>query len=495
MMAQSLKSLMLKIGVNDKEFRDGIKAYSRELKTLGQAASDLGNILTKTVTGPILAMGAGLTALAVSAGNYADSIGDMASATGMSTQAIQEWRGAATVMGEDADSMSAALEGFIRRFPQLEQESGKATKALEAMGLSYAELRGMNSDEMIGAIINTLAEMDNQLQRTAYGTQIFGQEWTQMAGLLDGGAEGIKAAMEEARQLGLVLDDSLMEKANAGRTAWTKLTAAIQMMGIELGAQLAPALGDLAQSFTDNILPILRDAADFIGLLVQLFTSLPGPIQGVIVGFTAMLAAVGPLLMIYGNLSTGVGKVMADLVKLQQYLPQLQTAIAGFGTFIQSTITFIVTNPIGMFMAAIAGGIAIGWALYNNWDKVTAAAAAAWRWLANQVIGAVNAIIDAINLIPGVDFKSLSYLKAPNDVPAMAAGGSVLTGGTALVGEAGPELVTLPRGAQVQPLNSGGSEPADSGGLWLAILDDRMKRQLWRALGSARASEAARGNG
>ena len=42
-------------------------------------------------------------------------------------------------------------------------------------------------------------------------------------------------------------------------------------------------------------------------------------------------------------------------------------------------------------------------------------------------------------------------------IPMLAAGGIIRSGGLALVGEAGPELLNLPRGAQVTPLPAGGT--------------------------------------
>ncbi|MBI4496317.1 MAG: phage tail tape measure protein [Chloroflexi bacterium] len=51
----------------------------------------------------------------------------------------------------------------------------------------------------------------------------------------------------------------------------------------------------------------------------------------------------------------------------------------------------------------------------------------------------------------GIDYMSLGEL-----IPALAAGGRILAPGMALVGEAGPELLSLPRGAEVAPLPRGG---------------------------------------
>ncbi|TDP97645.1 phage tail tape measure protein [Labedaea rhizosphaerae] len=61
----------------------------------------------------------------------------------------------------------------------------------------------------------------------------------------------------------------------------------------------------------------------------------------------------------------------------------------------------------------------------------------------HSVIWVANKVIDGINLLPGVSINHIP------DIPHLATGGRVLSGGMAMVGEQGPELVTLPRGAEV----------------------------------------------
>lgn len=66
--------------------------------------------------------------------------------------------------------------------------------------------------------------------------------------------------------------------------------------------------------------------------------------------------------------------------------------------------------------------------------------------LINKAIGGVNSLISAANKIPGINLGTLST------IPKLATGGEVLRG-TALVGEAGPELLTVAGGRTiVQPL-------------------------------------------
>jgi phage-related protein len=73
------------------------------------------------------------------------------------------------------------------------------------------------------------------------------------------------------------------------------------------------------------------------------------------------------------------------------------------------------------------------------------------KWGINLVIDDVNGIIDNINSVSSKVGVSLPH------IPKLAKGTDFFEGGMALVGEVGPELVMLPRGAQVIPNNQLGS--------------------------------------
>ena len=85
----------------------------------------------------------------------------------------------------------------------------------------------------------------------------------------------------------------------------------------------------------------------------------------------------------------------------------------------------------------------------------------------NAVIRAINAILRAWNSIrfrvPTITVpfvgtfggQSVGVVRV-DYLPELAHGGNIMRGGAALVGERGPELVNLPRGAQVSPLDGSG---------------------------------------
>jgi hypothetical protein len=86
----------------------------------------------------------------------------------------------------------------------------------------------------------------------------------------------------------------------------------------------------------------------------------------------------------------------------------------------------------------------------------------------NKFIGffekALNTVVDGINKLTSVKIagKSIGLDPIPTfdfkDIPQLAEGGTVLRAGTTLVGEEGPELLNLPRGAEVRPLDKVGDQ-------------------------------------
>ncbi len=71
--------------------------------------------------------------------------------------------------------------------------------------------------------------------------------------------------------------------------------------------------------------------------------------------------------------------------------------------------------------------------------------------LINNFIRGINWAVDKINAIPGVSISRLSEV----NIPMLAKGGVIQRAGNVIVGERGPEILRLPRGASVTPLPAG----------------------------------------
>src|SRR3990167_11287867 len=165
----------------------------------------------------------------------------------------------------------------------------------------------------------------------------------------------------------------------------------------------------------------------------------------------------------------------------------LAALTAGIVYAYQNSETFrnIVNGAFSMMQTVVMGSIttvgdALGWlgdTLATTWESVSSLTMTTWDGIADAVKGAINAIIGSINgllsawnnirlSIPGfsveVPYVGTVSLEGINLqpptvplIPQLAMGGSILQSGLALVGERGPELVSLPQGARVTPLALG----------------------------------------
>lgn len=98
---------------------------------------------------------------------------------------------------------------------------------------------------------------------------------------------------------------------------------------------------------------------------------------------------------------------------------------------------------------AIGAWNAIGGAVRGAWNGIIGVVRSGLNGLVgvvNTLINGVNTLINGFNRLPGPDIGNIPT------IPGLANGGRILTGGMALVGERGPELVSLPTGAAVAPL-------------------------------------------
>lgn len=119
------------------------------------------------------------------------------------------------------------------------------------------------------------------------------------------------------------------------------------------------------------------------------------------------------------------------------------SGVVGFFQNIWNTIKSMFTN-IG---TAIANGISGAFKSVIN-GVINFAGN-----LINGFIKSINWAIDVINKIPGVSITKLATV----NLPMLANGGIIQKQGNVIVGERGPEMLSLPQGAKVTPLEKAGT--------------------------------------
>lgn len=124
--------------------------------------------------------------------------------------------------------------------------------------------------------------------------------------------------------------------------------------------------------------------------------------------------------------------------------------IAGFLSGAWNTISSAATSVF----------TGIGNAIKNVWNGIVNAIKGAINKIISGInsmirgaVNGINGLINGINKVTGaVGIPAIPTFTAPQ-IPLLAQGGLIRTAGSVIVGEKGPELLNLPQGAKVTPID------------------------------------------
>jgi len=165
--------------------------------------------------------------------------------------------------------------------------------------------------------------------------------------------------------------------------------------------KLDVTLANLKETIGAKLLPTIEKLIGFVTTAIEKFTELPGPVQNVILGLTALVAIGGPVLTFLASAKTAM--VTLGLVS--------QGSTVGIGA------ATIATNLLKIALAGLGIGLVIAAIvlLVQNWDSITAAVGKFWEkvkdvvpkaWakvmeLKDKIVGYIDTIRDAFDALPG----------------------------------------------------------------------------------------------
>lgn len=188
----------------------------------------------------------------------------------------------------------------------------------------------------------------------------------------------------------------------------------------------------------------------FIGFVTDVWNGFVSWIKSIWDGFINWIMAG---LIAYGSFWISIWNSISDFVKSvwNGIVSGVSSIWSGFISWITGAI-----NSFNSFWGSIWKGMAktinsvfsgIGDFIGGVWDGIVSGIKSA----VNSIIRVINGAIDGVNGIIGTAGDAFGiHLKIPR-IPMLATGGTITRGGLTVVGEQGPELLNLPRGAQVNP--------------------------------------------
>ena len=156
-----------------------------------------------------------------------------------------------------------------------------------------------------------------------------------------------------------------------------------------------------------------------------------------------------------GDFFVSVGTAIGD------FFVGLWTGIKDTAVSVWQGITGFLSgawNTISSAATSVFTGI--GNAVKNVWNGIVGAIKGAINGIISAInsmirgaVSGVNGLINGINKVTGsVGIPAIPTFTAPQ-IPMLAQGGLIRTAGSVIVGEKGPEMLSLPQGAKVTPID------------------------------------------
>lgn len=201
--------------------KDAENTASRIEKAMGGAFKSLGSFGKGLVGGAVgaLAVG-GLDQIVSRVGDIAKgvaNIGNEAKRAGLGTKAFQELSYVAQQNRIEVDALVDGMKELnLRADEWIVTGAGPAAEAFQRLGYSADDLKRKLADPsaLLVEIIGRLEHLDRAAQIRIADEIFGGTGGERFVELLDKGAEGIRATIKEANDLGLILEDDVIKRAD-----------------------------------------------------------------------------------------------------------------------------------------------------------------------------------------------------------------------------------------------------------------------------------------
>jgi len=390
-MAEQVGAIQAIISADIEGFRKSIKTASKSLEDFGKRADKIGREMSLKLTTPILGLG---TAAVMSAGKF------------------EKLRTSLNVLTGSAEEGSKAFERLVKfsaGTPFQLDELVRANNTLLGFGMSsdsaYKALKNIGDIAAVSG--GDLQGISVAFGQVAASGRLMGQDLLQLINngvpIIDMLASSMGVATSEVKGLvseGAVTFPVLIKAFEDATSAGGQFAGGMELQSktifglfSTLRDNMNIALAEIGNSISENLnfAQVVGDLTAYVQRLTASFKQLTPEAQKKLILIAGIAAAIGPMLVVVGQLSIALGG--------------LASAFA------------FLTGPIGLVVVAIAGVTAAFVYLVDNWEAVKERLGDMGWWR--------NALIDMVQFI--IDFNPFSVLIEAYNKLANLMGGNPIT--------------------------------------------------------------------
>lgn len=376
---QNLKSLKKEYSDFGSVAKQQLTEVGNQMKDVGDKFTSVGKDLSMKLTAPLVGLGT----------------------IGVSYNAqMEQYRTMFTTLtgsAEEADRIISQLQADAQKSPFDSASLIQANQYLISAGVSADDARVMinnlgNAVAATGGGSAELERMAQNLQQIQNVGKASSQDIKQFAnaginiyGLL---AEATGKNIEEVKEMDVTYEELTNAFALASQEGG-KYYGAMEAQGQTLNGSLSAtkeSIQMLLGSIMESAMPVIVQVLQKVQEVINYLMNLDDGTKRIILIVGGLIAVLGPALMIIGTIISTIG-----------------TLITWIGALF---------SPIGLIVGAIAGVIAIGVALYKNWDTIKEKASALFSSISNTFDRIKTAISKKINSAKEAVHNAIERIKS-----------------------------------------------------------------------------------
>jgi TP901 family phage tail tape measure protein len=285
--------------------------------------------------------------------DVATRIGGVANTFGLATNEVGALAASFIEMAPSPEIAATGINSMLSTLQTIEGATPRARAAMDTIGISATDMAEMIANDPMDAIqgfLGALGEVDSTARagiiRDIFGTGSDSTLINQLAGNTGILADNLALVANQADYAGSATREFQSRSATTAN-AIQLMGNRMKEIGINVGSVMLPAINDVLGALA----PMAERFADFA-------SNNPGLVRiGVI--FAGIVAAIGPVLIIIGQVISAVGALASVWATVQAAVLAFSGVLAGIGAV-----------SLGPILAVIAAIAAAAFLIITNWGPI-----------------------------------------------------------------------------------------------------------------------------
>lgn len=331
--------LKAKIALDSSEYDTGIDNASNKFSgfgsTLKSGAKTIGKIgvtAFAALSTAVVGTGTAIISSANATAQYADNIDKMSQKMGISAESFQEWDFIMQHCGTSIESLKPSMK-------TLANAAETNSDAFEKLGISQEEIANMSQEELFGATISALQNVEDETERTYLAGKLLGRGATELGPLLNMTAEETDLMRQQVHDLGGVMSDEAVKAGASYQDSLQNLKTVLGGLKNNLMGEFLPAI----TSVMDGLTALFSGDDSGIGKIKEGIESFANNLNERLPSVIQTISGIaGSLIEALPSLFNTIAQQLPSII--EQGLPVLINAVVGLADAIVDALPGIMTS-------------------------------------------------------------------------------------------------------------------------------------------------------